>query len=138
MNKECTDGDCFEAAAHIITTRADENGPLADRANPRLCHGVVTATDGPHQGNKYVHAWVEFQIEFAPNKVICFCADYSNGRETELPQEFYYQLGDIDASSVKRYDPLETARRLLVEGHYGPWDFDSTEYENEVKGEQNK
>lgn len=98
-------GDCYSAAGRYIL----------DNMDPELIlvHGIVTG-QGDIEGIQFGHAWVE-----DGNRVI----DVSNGRNIQLPKQFYYKLGKI--KKTKRYKREEALKKMLETGHFGPWELKS-------------
>ena len=108
-------GDCYEVAANI--TLYGLTIESLDEVEYLLCHGNV-AGQGHLTGIRFDHAWLEWRHE---PTAMTFVADYSNGNEVILPVSYYYALGVIDPSEVRRYTREETLRMLLKHQHYGAW-----------------
>jgi len=121
-------GDCYEAAANYVINNSGVVSflvPPGATARPglMLVHGEVTG-QGKIEGVKYGHAWVE-----DGDLVI----DVSNGRDLQLPKAAYYALGRVDndgAQRIKpnlhRYTAKEARRNLVMHGHWGPWDLETS------------
>lgn len=103
-------GDCYRAAWRVAVI---EEGWT-------LVHGLVTG-QGPVEGVRFGHAWLERRIEVDGHPV-WVVRDVANGKDVELPRALYYAVGDVRAEEVARYDADEARRRAIKTGHYGPWD----------------
>ena len=102
-------GNCFSAAGrYMMDTHFIDPIP-----NSILVHGIVTG-QGPINGIRFLHAWVEKE-----NTVI----DRSNGRDLNVPKDFYYVLGHINAEETVRYTYEEATKKMRETGHFGPWDI---------------
>ena len=101
------EGDCYEAAGEYMMRFLFGGGE-----DILLVHGEVTG-QGPLEGLKYGHAWVE-----KGDTVI----DLSNGRNLRMPKALYYQLGRI-GSNVHKYTMAEFRRKVSRHKHWGPWDL---------------
>lgn len=109
-------GDCYAAANRFCLTRSrDENAPVYE-----VVHGEV-AGQGDLQGTRFGHAWVEHD-EVVGDHTVRMVTDRSNRKDVTLPADFYYQLGEIDPDTVKRYSVEDVARYSARSGHHGPWD----------------
>ena len=104
-------GNCFDVAAKLVI----DNDYSKEFNDPLLVHGEV-AGQGPLEGIRFGHAWVE-----DGNVVI----DKSNGKDLKIPKLLYYALGNIEDKKGKiyRYNLEETRKMLLKHAHYGPWDL---------------
>ena len=81
-----TEGDCFVSSAHKAFET--EGGVL--------CHGRPRFLGPPEEAQpdgRFWHAWVEVEI---PGTLVTMVLDHSNGRKIVMPQQTYYQLGEID------------------------------------------
>ena len=103
-------GDCYEVAGKYVM----DNCFMGD-GDVLLVHGEVTG-QGKIAGIKYGHAWVE------KNGMVI---DNSNGRNINVPVEFYYALGHIERTY--KYNCEEMRKKILETKHWGPWDL-VTEY----------
>ena len=93
------EGDCYEAAGKYMMgecLRADGDCNLV------LVHAEVTG-QGQIEGLKYGHAFV-----LDGNAVI----DRSNGRDIQMPKEFYYSIGKI-GGNLHEYNFSEFRRKFL-------------------------
>ena len=108
-------GDCFEVSARLIIKSKQK-----ELRGAKLCHGIVTG-QGPLDGCKFGHAWLEYQIAINNELTITMVMDNSNGKSINLPAELYYRIGQISEKSVERYSQDEVKKLLLSTGHYGPW-----------------
>jgi len=107
-------GDCYEANGNYFMGQAVFPG--SDKGL-RLVHGEVTG-QGPLSGVNYGHCWVE-----DGNTVI----DKSNGRNTRMPKDVYYALGQIDRNdNIHKYTASEFRRRVAQYEHWGPWDLQTS------------
>lgn len=107
--KENKGGDCFVAAIDCAR-QLSRRYKTRDKA-VFVCHGIVTG-EGPIEGVKYEHAWVE-----VGNKVY----DWSNGNTHTVMISYYYQRGKIEPGEVHRYLFEEAIAKLTEHKHYGPW-----------------
>lgn len=114
------DGDCFEAAAHLMLSR------FADDPSARVCHGVPLGR-GEIEGIRFDHGWVEVEevVGTQPNgtemrEIMVY--DFSNGGEIVIPRSLYYMLGNIAPDDVKRFTAQEAMGKMRETGFYGPWD----------------
>jgi transglutaminase-like putative cysteine protease len=105
-------GDCFAAAWF------GAKGLAADGVEVLVAHGLPRlAASGPHEGERFWHAWVEVKVPAGAWHVI----DASNGLRVGMKRTAYYRAGRIDPEEVLRYTVAE-AEALEVEwGHAGPW-----------------
>ena len=119
-------GDCYEAAGKYMMEQCQTRD-----CNLTLVHGEV-AGQGPLEGIRYGHAWVE-----DGGTVI----DKSNGRDVRLPKTIYYSIGNIAApdmskwgkpefgqdiftgGNLHKYSWEETRAKILDSGNWGPWDL---------------
>jgi len=107
INASNGDGDCFPSA--VATALKFES------KNPLICHGQpIFKGNGEMNGQPYDHAWVEIGSTVV---------DRSNGRkgDGEFPKELYYDVGNIDGASVRRYTIEEAMLKISSNGHWGPW-----------------
>jgi len=102
-------GDCFEASGRYMM----DNAMYGGNSDLLLVHGEVTG-QGPIRGVKYGHAWIE-----DGNTI----HDVSRGRDIQMPKDLYYALGNINESSVFKYDMEHMRQKILDSGHWGPWDL---------------
>jgi GNAT superfamily N-acetyltransferase len=108
-------GDCYEAAGNYMMRFIFGDAKDDSRIHRlRLVHGEVTG-QGPLEGIKYGHAWVE-----DGNMVI----DQSNGKDLRMPKAAYYALGRI-GSNVHKYTMAEFKRKAVETGIWGPWDLET-------------
>jgi len=103
-------GNCYETAANYIIDNLFSRGP----SDMVLVHAEVTG-QGPIDGLKYGHAWVE---------IGGIVIDNSNGNNIKLPTEVYYRMGQV-GSNIYKYTPEEVRRWLIDSGTYGPWELET-------------
>jgi hypothetical protein len=97
-------GNCYEAAGNYMMNE----GP---QTNAILVQGEVLGR-GPVEGIRFGHSWIEkggmvFEV--------------ANGKNTWLPMDLYYTLGDI--KRTKKYPYAAAIRWMLKTGNYGPWEL---------------
>ena len=115
------DGDCMRAAADLMMRSKHgffPGGKWKVDGEPFLVHALVWGR-GPASGHRFPHAWVE---------VGDVVHDNSSGSERQLPKMIYYAIGNInpdERGAYARYSYDQMRRKLMSEGHYGPWDLDS-------------
>ena len=108
-------GNCYEAAAKFVWAHLD-------RAL-LVCHGEPLG-QGPIDGVRHGHAWVEEEIGLGKHK-LTVVHDVSNGKTIEgMPVALYYAVGRIDSDTVQRYDLHAANLMMLKTRHYGPWEED--------------
>ena len=112
-------GDCYEAAWHKITNMDSEQAK-----DWMLVHGEVVGTRAI-EGKRYGHAWLENTQDFGGHKFV-MVLDCANGRNVELPADYYYQVGGIvdEPGKLFRYTADEARRLGVRTGHYGSWELD--------------
>lgn len=115
-------GDCYEAAGRYM-----QDATIAGEAdNLTLVHGVVSG-QGPLEGQRIGHAWIEFKERAGPyqyeHEVV---RDVSNGRNLVLPRSWYYSIGQIDPDECNYYTPTEAAKMISTHGTWGPWEGESS------------
>jgi hypothetical protein len=105
-------GDCYVVAAKLVAMEKVYPDYL-------VCHGEAT---GRHEiaGVRFGHAWIEGELGSMGPVVF----DFSNGGNHIVPRERYYEMGEIDPESVRKYTAQEAIVLMLRTGHYGPWDED--------------
>jgi len=110
-NKKNGGGDCFNVAGRAMLEQT--HGKEA-----KLIHAFVSG-QGPLKGVRYAHAW---------NEVGNVVFDYSNGRNLELPKEFYYQLGEVSEAEGEYaiYNLTEAFSKFAEHMTFGPWDLDES------------
>jgi len=96
-------GDCMQVAVNTVLNEADM----------LHCVGVVSG-QGRLLGHRFAHAWVE-----TPSGDVI---DRSNDKDTRVPKELYYILGNISPELVQRYARTEVRDLVLRHEHYGPWE----------------
>lgn len=99
-------GDCYPAGGRLIMNFFGDK-------DHKLVHGMVNG-QGALEGKRYGHCWVESR-----NTVL----DHSNGRKLEVPTQVYYALARIDPKECKYYSPEESAKWMLEDGTWGPWEM---------------
>ena len=108
-------GNCYESAGQHMMMECQFGGPDCD--DMLLVHGEVMG-QGPVEGIPFGHAWVEL------NGMVI---DKSNGRDLQLPTQFYYSIGRIDEiGNVVKYPWSEAKMKILEYQHWGPWDLETS------------
>ncbi len=107
-------GDCYQVAAHLLIELSWDA--------LRLCHGTPIGRGEENMGKRFGHAWVEFPIGDA-----WFVIDRSNGLDVSMERDRYYEIGQIKADEVMRYDREQLAHMIRDYGTYGPWHDDGVE-----------
>lgn len=111
-------GDCYEAAGRHVYD-ATFSGKAEGMV---LVHGVVSG-QGPLEGQRIDHAWVEVERRFpAFQVVVWFVVDRSQGKNVVLPREHYYWVGQVEPEECWRYAPEEAMAFMAGSGHWGPWE----------------
>lgn len=98
------EGDCFVAGFNLAWQMGLQFEDVY------LVHGIATGTGGDIIGQRYWHAWVEWQD-------VAF--DQSNGNDIAIRKDEYHRIGQIE--NVKRYPARRLLRFITDAGHYGPW-----------------
>jgi len=98
-------GDCYEVHVNYLLN-------LRYPFGFKLCHGVALV-EGPIKGIKHNHCWIEL-----PDMVV----DISNGQSIFTTKERYYEKGNIDQNSIKRYTLTQMKQKIKKYKHYGPWE----------------
>jgi hypothetical protein len=103
-------GDCFYIHA--------KHRNVAKMFGLVIVHGVVTG-QGVLTGVQYSHCWFE-----CPNYGTVY--DITNTQLITLPIGDYYAIGRVvDApGKLVKYTPDEVNAKMLLTGHYGPWDLE--------------
>lgn len=96
-------GECYRLAFEFV-----ENHPEAV-----LVHGYPRLTGGPHQGQRYGHAWAEVGEGLLVHDP--HYPDYL------IPVATYYEVGQIDPAHCQRYTMAEARRMAVEHRQYGPW-----------------
>ena len=100
-------GGCYQLAFEAVA--------LGDDLGRVLVHGWPVLQGGPHQGSRYGHAWVEFDVSDALRCV------WDPVGDAVLPRELYYQAGQIEPDHCTRYLPEQARAQAVDTGTYGPW-----------------
>lgn len=121
-------GDCMEAAAKLMLRFYTDffGKKMKAKGSPILVHALVYG-QGKVKGKRFPHAWVEDQ-----DKVY----DYSNGRKIEMNKKLYYAIGKINPNekgAYKKYAFSDMRKKMLSNGHYGPWELDEKLEESDSK-----
>lgn len=121
-------GDCMEAAAKLMLRFYTDffGDKMKAKGSPILVHALVYG-QGKVKGKRFPHAWVEDQ-----DKVY----DYSNGRKIEMNKKLYYAIGKINPNekgAYKKYAFSDMRKKMLSNGHYGPWELDEKLEESDSK-----
>ena len=108
-------GNCYEAAGQYMMMECQLGGSSC--GDMLLVHGEVMG-QGHLEGIPFGHAWVEVN-----GTVI----DKSNGRNLELPAQFYYAIGRInEIGNVIKYPWSEARGKIMEYEHWGPWDLETS------------
>lgn len=98
-------GRCFELSAKLLLDFGRQG--ISDA---RLVHGRVINTK---TGKPMLHGWVEIEdVVFDPEA------------DAVLRKERYYQIGQVDVPSLKKYTAEEAAIQMLKTKHFGPWELE--------------
>ena len=107
-------GDCYRCAANHIYSNPETH---------TLVHGMVTGSEGsPVEGERYGHAWTEFEGDPLPNSDIRLPMVYDPTAEATLPAALYYWLGGIKEDELQRYSHEDMVNRIRDTSIWGPWD----------------
>ena len=110
-------GDCYQAAYNAAQGAYDALAAWPDdQRKVFLVHGDVIPPSGASAGKRIGHAWVEVD-----DRVM----ERSNGQDCRVSRDSYYRR--FQARPRFRYSPEEANLKLLLTGHYGPWDVDTSE-----------
>ena len=112
-----TAGDCYRIAGRELTNPTT-------RAGLTLCHGYPCLTGGDHVGERYGHAWLEFQDEDG----IWIAYDPSS-HGINIPRVLFYAVGNIDPQHVHRYTLLQAVHKMIELEQWGPWEADPEVYD---------
>lgn len=126
-------GNCFEAAAFAVVA-PERFGLLACGIDAKdwfdkavLVHALITG-QGPLEGKPHTHAWVEYNgVAF----------DLSNNRAVVMPVPFFRAVARLQRVEPVTYSYKETAKHLLTQQHFGPWDDNFIEAADEAEGGNN-
>jgi hypothetical protein len=119
-------GNCMENASKFVlqSTEGVFGTPPGD---VKLCHGICVG-QGPIEGIRHVHAWVEMTIEMSPSNSFVFCLDAGEPIEWGVKdgceifqKDHYYELGQIEEENVVRYSRNQMLAQMRFTEHYGPW-----------------
>lgn len=108
-------GNCYEAAYTLI-----RNAAALGWENVRLVHAIVTGNGGDAEGHDFGHAWVEHDLIFGDVYRVRLAADYSSGKSTDLPVEYFREVGK--AREIREYTVEEALLAATRNRHFGPWD----------------
>lgn len=130
-------GNCYQAAATLLM-HASELG----LRNPRVVQAMVRG-QGELAGSLIGHSWLEADSfgpedrpEGASDMIWDFMMrsrtvyDYSSGKSTELPADFYRAVAGLSEYSdypIHEYTLEEALVKMLEIGTYGPWTDDIVE-----------
>ena len=98
-------GDCFQTAWRTFYQNIS--------SKPVLVHGIITG-QGPIEGIKYNHAWVEIGDVVIDKTIPMFAKGF--------PKDAYYRLAQADEDKIFRYTAKEVAQKAQQFGTYGPWE----------------
>lgn len=115
-------GNCFEAAATIMTAHALGTVELSD---PRYVEGSVLGTGGDVLGVRFPHAWVE--TDGTDGRWVL---DLASGVTGLLPVDSYYRAGRVQ--DRHSYTMKEMAENLVRTGKYGLFSQDLIDMQEEV------
>jgi len=110
-------GDCYRQAGREITDHTS-------REDLTLCHGYPILRGGEHVGERFGHAWLEYQDETG----VWYVVDPSTGG-IRVQRVLWYALGHIDPKHVHRYTRREAVWEMVETEVWGPWVDDPEEYE---------
>lgn len=96
-------GDCYVVAGRTV---------IFEGFPGEVVHGEAIGR-GPIEGLRFGHAWIESGG---------FAFDFSNGGQHVMPIADYYALGQIDASTVRRYSRSEVNVWIARTHQWGPWE----------------
>lgn len=117
-------GDCYQSAWQRLMNMHPEEAKKWTLVHAEVVGSRGSAVEGKHFG----HAWLETTQYFGKDNDIehIIVNDYSSGREIELPQDYYYRLGEIIDAPGKliRYTVDEAKIWAVKTGHYGSWELD--------------
>ena len=103
--EENKNGDCFQAAWRAFYQNISKS--------PLLVHGIITG-QGPIEGIKYNHAWVEIGDTVIDKTIPLFAKGF--------PKDAYYRLANADEDKVFKYNAKEVAKKAQEFETYGPWE----------------
>ena len=119
LTEENDGGDCYQASWRKITNMDSE-----EAKSWRLVHAEVVG-QGAIKGKHFGHAWLEKTEDMHGHKMT-MVLDCANGRNTELPRDFYYDMGGIvdEPGKLFRYTADEARRNGVETGNYGSWELE--------------
>jgi hypothetical protein len=97
-------GDCYRAAGRHAVENYGKPGL-------RVVHGVGKPIVGPYKGQRFAHAWVEYDGK---------AYDYSNGGCISTEAEIYRLL--LGMFDCEEYTVQQVNANGLRTGHWGPWE----------------
>lgn len=109
--EENKNGNCFQEAWKAFYDNIAQK--------PLLVHAIITG-QGPLEGIKYVHAWVEIRDTVIDKTIPLF----KNG----FPRDAYYRMARIDENLIFKYDSKQIRQKAEEWGTYGPWEDILWEY----------
>ena len=98
-------GNCFQTAWRAFYQNISKS--------PLLVHGIITG-QGPIEGIKYNHAWVEIGDIVIDKTIPMFAKGF--------PKDAYYRLAEADEDKIFKYAAKEVAKKAQEFGTYGPWE----------------
>jgi len=107
LDKKATGGQCYKLAYQYFDKNRHRDPDML------LVHGLIKG-QGPLEGKKIDHAWVESEglvYDFTLPK------DYQ-----VLPIEVYYRLARLDVRDLIKYKSAQVYKMASQYGTYGPWD----------------
>ena len=64
----------------------------------------------------------EIRQRLFENEMSIMVYDFSNGREAIFPRAIYYAIGNINKEDARYYSPVDAAKMMAKNEHYGPWE----------------
>lgn len=118
---EAIGGDCYQNAWRRLMDMDHDEAKKWTLVHAEVVGSRGSAIAGKHFG----HAWLETRKSFGEHSVT-FVSDQSNGRNIELPQDFYYDMGGVidEPGKLFRYTIDEARRWALQTGHFGSWELE--------------
>lgn len=96
---------------------------------PLLVHGLITG-QGPIEGLKYCHAWIEIGDTVIDTTIPLF--------RDGFPKEAYYSLARLDETLLFKYDNEQVMKKTLEYKTYGPWEDSLSRAQEDSKKTFNK
>lgn len=107
---------CFDDALDLLCARLRKNPELADSGLFVVVHAICLIPEGPDEGERFAHAWLEeggetaWQGGILDGQHIAYAVSARElGRELRMEKAW-------------RYTPREVAAENEKHGTYGPWE----------------